>query len=97
MIVAIPFATAHCAQQPDASDAIPPSLLRIARRNSTPSNPSPGSAAHCAQKPDPIAGDTPRDSSNGYLHFHSEAQLAPAPVLPFIVDVICNLTIGGAN
>src|SRR5215813_15004336 len=66
MIAAIPLrhsalrATTGCLRRD------PPSLLRTARRNSTPSNTSPGSAAHCAQKPDPIAGDTPRDSSNGY-------------------------------
>src|SRR5215471_14913655 len=49
-----------------AIDAMPHPRWVSARRNSTPSNPSPGSAAHWAQKSDPIAGDTPRDSSNGY-------------------------------
>jgi hypothetical protein len=66
MIAAIPLR--HCALRATTGclRRNPPSLLRTARRNSTPSNPSPGSAAHCAQKTDPIAGDTPRDSSNGY-------------------------------
>jgi hypothetical protein len=66
MIAAIPLR--HCALRATTGclRRNPPSLLRTARRNSTPSNPSPGSAAHCAQKPGPIAGDTPRDSSNGY-------------------------------
>src|SRR5262249_17102691 len=50
-----------------AIDAMPHPRWVSARRNSTPPNPSPGSAAHCAQKTDPIAGDTPPDSSNGYV------------------------------
>jgi hypothetical protein len=55
MIAAIPLR--HCALRATTGclRRNPPSLLRTARRNSTPSNPSPGSAAHCAQKPDPIA------------------------------------------
>ena len=58
-----PFAAAHCAQQPKVSveNLLLATYCASRTRNSTPFNPSLGSAADRAQKADPIAGDTPRD------------------------------------